>query len=164
MCANGRISAPYVRYVAQVMCDRPAFERAPRASYVRPYTRGAHSAPWRARRAVRGLHRRRPRQQGARRTEPRRRVSAPPAAPRRRPRSHVPGVAGQPPTPPHVCLAGGAQWRRVATLATRRAPARGGDPTNVPSCAHHRPWRARPQALDRGVCPSLARERGRVVP
>jgi len=38
MCANGRNGAPYVRYVAQVTCDKPSFERGSRASYVRPYT------------------------------------------------------------------------------------------------------------------------------
>ncbi len=38
MCANGRNGAPYVRYVAQVTCDKPSCERGSRASYVRPYT------------------------------------------------------------------------------------------------------------------------------
>ncbi len=45
MCANGRNGAPYVRYVAQVTCDKPSCERGSRASYVRPYNWRQHVSP-----------------------------------------------------------------------------------------------------------------------
>ena len=117
------------------------------------------------RRSSRRAHGDRPREVWHRthtRTRGHHRTSHAPASPELAPRTrHARGTADS-----TACAPGGrspvASRRYIGR--TRRAPARGGDPVNVPSCAPHRPWRARPQALDRGVCLSLSGERGRVVP
>jgi len=85
-------------------------------------TGGAHRVPWRAHKESRGLHRRRPRQQGARRAEPRRRVSAPPAAPCRRPRPRILDAPGETPHPAGMRPLGGVQRRRAATPPTSDVP------------------------------------------
>jgi hypothetical protein len=125
-----------------------ARSEAPCALIAAEGTGGTHRAPWRARRAMRALHRRRPRQRGARRAEPRRRVIAPPAAPRRRPRSLIPGVEGQPPTPAHMCRPRGVQRRRAATPPTGDVPRQDVVRLNAWCChtAHHSWPRARSQA------------------